>query len=149
MSAPSQDGALDRFVSAQEGVYGEALAELLAGDKRSHWMWFVFPQIAGLGHSPTARHYAIADLDEARAYLAHDRLGPRLAECTSRDAQLGGKDAAPKPILGGIDAMKFRSSMTLFEAAALESAGGEDFSRALDAFYGGARDAATLRLLAR
>lgn len=136
---------LERFVVAQEPIYPRVLAELRAGDKRSHWMWFIFPQIAGLGHSAMAQRYAIADLDEAKAYLAHPLLGPRLADCT--DAMLGWagrKDA--DDILGGIDALKFRSSMTLFEAAG----GGARYALALDRFFDGERDRLTLdRLPAR
>ena len=136
--------ALDRFVTAQQGCYAEALAELQAGTKRTHWMWFVFPQIAGLGHSAMARHYAIADIAEARDYLAHPLLGRRLAECI--EAMLGWaerRDAVS--ILGTIDATKFRSSMTLFDAAG----GEETFASALDAFYGGERDPETLRILGK
>ena len=131
---------LDRFVTAQDGVIGGALAELRAGAKTSHWMWFVFPQIAGLGHSDMARRYAIADLAEARAYLAHPLLGQRLAAAT--DAMLGwaGRRSA-EAILGAIDAVKLKSSMTLFEAA---GDGDGRCAACLDAFYGGARDAATL-----
>jgi uncharacterized protein (DUF1810 family) len=135
---------LGRFVEAQQPIYQQALGELRTGDKRSHWMWFIFPQIAGLGRSPTAQLYAIADEAEARAYLAHPVLGPRLRECT--DAMLGwaGRRSA-EAILGAIDALKFRSSMTLFEAAG----GGNDerFGRALDGFYAGERDRATLERL--
>lgn len=138
MGAPG----LERFVAAQEPVYAQALAELHAGAKRSHWMWFIFPQLAGLGRSATARTYAIAGLDEARDYLAHPVLGPRLAECT--DAMLGwaGRRGA-ETILGPVDAMKFASSMTLFEAAG----GPGRFARALGCFYGGRRDGQTLALL--
>ena len=135
--------ALDRFVRAQETTWPDALAELRAGAKRSHWMWFVFPQLAGLGHSSTARHYAIEDLTEARAYLAHPVLGPRLVEATQ--SLLEHRSHAPEAILGPIDAMKLRSSLTLFEAA-----GGDPvFAEALDAFYGGERDPLTLALLQR
>jgi uncharacterized protein (DUF1810 family) len=132
---------LDRFVAAQDGVMDRALAELRSGAKISHWMWFVFPQIAGLGHSAMAQRYAIADLAEARAYLAHQLLGPRLTNAT--DAMLGwaGRRSA-ETILGGIDAVKLRSSMTLFEAAA--GVGSAPFADCLDAFYDGARDPATL-----
>jgi uncharacterized protein (DUF1810 family) len=134
--------SLARFLDAQRDTYETALAELRAGDKRSHWMWFVFPQIAGLGQSPTARFYAIRDLHEARAYLAHPLLGTRLAD--SIDAMLGwaGKRSA-ETILGGIDAMKLRSSCTLFEAAG----GDARFGQCLAAFYADQRDAATLALL--
>ena len=132
---------LDRFVRAQEGVYDHALAELRRGRKQSHWMWFVFPQIAGLGRSDTARFYAVTSLDEARAYLAHPLLGARLVEATEAvTAAPGTADA----ILGPIDAIKLRSSMTLFEAAADDPA---PFRAALDRFFGGERDPETLRRL--
>jgi uncharacterized protein (DUF1810 family) len=133
---------LARFVAAQEGVYEHALAELASGRKRSHWMWFVFPQLAGLGRSATARRYAIASLDEARAYLAHPVLGRRLCECTQAVNALTDRSLAQ--IFGSPDDLKFRSSMTLFERAAGE---GTQFSIALDKYCGGCRDAATLRLL--
>jgi uncharacterized protein (DUF1810 family) len=134
---------LDRFIEAQRPTYDRALDELRAGAKESHWMWFVFPQIAGLGISSTARFYAIADAVEARAYLNHPILGARLAECT--DAMLGwtGRKTA-EAILGPIDAMKFVSSMTLFDAVAQDD---ERFARALAAFNRGERDALTLELL--
>jgi uncharacterized protein (DUF1810 family) len=134
---------LDRFVAAQQQIYPGALAELRAGTKDSHWMWFIFPQIAGLGHSPMAQRYAITDIGEAWRYLAQPLLGPRLGECT--DAKLGwaGKRSA-QAILGTIDAMKFRSAMTLFQAAG----GGECFGLALDRFFAGERDGETLSLLA-
>jgi uncharacterized protein (DUF1810 family) len=135
--------ALERFVAAQEGVYGRALAELRLGRKASHWMWFVFPQLAGLGRSEAARFYAIGSVDEARAYLSHPLLGARLRECTKAMLAHRGLDVAT--ILGAIDAMKFRSSMTLFEAIAEAP---ELFPDALDAFYDGTRDPATLELLA-
>jgi uncharacterized protein (DUF1810 family) len=137
------EDSLQRFVAAQAPVYPRALAELRQGDKHSHWMWFVFPQIAGLGHSEMARHYAIADLAEAVGYLAHPLLGVRLRECTQAMLAWSGKRSADE-ILGSIDALKFASSMTLFEAAG----GGPEFGRALDAFYNGNRDAQTLELLA-
>lgn len=135
---------LERFVEAQRLKYVQALAGLRAGTKRSHWMWFIFPQIAGLGRSPTAQAYAIADVDEARDYLAHSLLAPRLIVCT--DAMLGwaGRKSA-EAILGPVDALKFRSSMTLFETASAE--GEERFGQALDAFYTGERDSATLERL--
>ncbi len=106
---------LSRFVEAQAGTYDQALAELRAGRKTGHWMWFVFPQVAGLGRSPTAQHYAISRLDEARAYLAHPVLGPRLVECAQALLDLPGADAVA--VLGSIDAVKLRSSMTLFAHA--------------------------------
>ena len=133
---------LDRFVSAQAPIYPQALAELKAGQKRSHWMWFVFPQLAGLGRSPTAIYYAIGSAEEARAYLAHSLLGPRLRQCVA--AVLGHQDRSAEAIFGPVDAMKLRSSMTLFEAAAEEPA---PFAAVLDACFDGARDAATLDLL--
>jgi uncharacterized protein (DUF1810 family) len=133
---------LSRFVTAQREIYPRALAELRAGTKRSHWMWFVFPQIAGLGRSDMARRYAIRDLAEARAYLAHSVLAPRLLECTAAVLAHAGARSA-EAIFGGIDAVKLRSSMTLFEAA-----GGDDiFASVLDAFFAGARDPAKMRLL--
>ncbi|RZM36695.1 MAG: DUF1810 domain-containing protein [Sphingomonas sp.] len=133
---------LDRFVIAQDGVYPEALAELRRGAKRSHWMWFIFPQIAGLGQSPMARAYAIASADEARAYLAHEILGPRLIEVTHA---VTAPEGSAETILGGIDAVKLRSSMTLFAAVADDPA---PYRAALDRFYGGKDDQATLDLLA-
>ena len=139
---------LERFVEAQRDHIEAALGELRAGEKRSHWMWFVFPQIAGLGHSTTARFYALADLDEARAYLAHPVLGPRLLACT--EAMLGwAGERSAEAILGGIDALKFASSMTLFEAVSGAAGGGEPFSRALDGFFAGRRDARTLALIGK
>lgn len=135
---------LDRFVAAQDAIYARALTELKAGAKRNHWMWFVFPQIAGLGRSETARYYAIAGLAEAQAYLAHPLLGNRLAECTAAMLSWAGKQDA-ETILGPVDALKFKSSMTLFEAAG----GDPRFGSALDAFCDGERDRATLDLLGR
>ena len=142
---------LERFVEAQAGTYDRALAELRTGRKTSHWMWFVFPQIAGLGRSETARYFAIADLDEARAYLAHPLLGPRLGEVTRAVATASGP---AETILGPVDALKLRSSMTLFEAAANQPGGSEPavagpqpFRAALDRFFGGERDPETLKRL--
>lgn len=132
---------LNRFVDAQADSYAAALAELRAGAKRSHWMWFVFPQIAGLGRSATAQFYALGSLDEARAYFAHPVLGPRLVEVTQ--ALLLHRNRSAEAILGGVDALKLRSSLTLFVAAGA----GAPFDQALDAFFAGERDAATLRLL--
>lgn len=134
---------LDRFLEAHEGIYPQALEELRAGRKRSHWMWFVFPQIAGLGLSATAVHYAIADLAEARAYLAHPLLGARLAECA--EALLGVSGRTAHEILGSPDDLKLRSSMTLFAWVA-----GPDsvFRRVLERYYGGEADPRTLDLLA-
>ena len=130
---------LARFVAAQADVHARALAELRAGAKRSHWMWFVFPQIAGLGTSPMARRYAIASLDEARAYLAHDLLGPRLRACTETVNDLTGRSA--HAVFGSPDDMKFRSSMTLFSRAAPDAA---PFRTALATYFGGAEDPLTL-----
>ncbi|WP_380782426.1 DUF1810 domain-containing protein [Sphingomonas sp. R86520] len=132
---------LERFVAAQAGMYAQALAELHRGAKRSHWMWFIFPQIAGLGQSAMARTYAIASADEARAYLAHPVLGSRLIKATEAiTAAAGSADA----ILGGIDAVKLRSSMTLFAAVADDP---RPYRAALDRFFRGQDDAATLDLL--
>ena len=136
------DFDLERFVAAQAGIYGQALAELQAGRKQSHWMWFVFPQLAGLGRSPTAIFYAIASAAEARAYLAHPLLGARLRECTS--AVLAHRGRSAEAIFGAVDAMKLRSSMTLFEAVAADPA---PFASLLDAFFDAERDPATLNLL--
>ncbi|MEV6599251.1 DUF1810 domain-containing protein [Actinoplanes sp. NPDC051346] len=134
-----RDDDLGRFVSAQDAIYDRALAELRAGDKRSHWMWFVFPQIAGLGFSQTARTYAIRDLAEARAYLAHPVLGPRLVECARALLAVESRDA--RQILGYPDDMKLRSSMTLFARAADDAT---VFQAVLDKYYNGEHDPATL-----
>jgi len=131
---------LGRFVAAQDagGTYPRAVAELRAGRKTSHWMWFVFPQIAGLGHSPTAVRYAIGSLDEARAYLRHPALGPRLAECARILTGLEGRTA--DQIFGGIDAMKLRSSMTLFHRADPDD---QLFGQVLEQYFDGQPDLAT------
>jgi len=134
---------LARFVGAQQDSYARALAELRTGRKAGHWMWFVFPQIAGLGRSATAQFYAIADRAEAHAYARHPLLGTRLRECTEAMLGWAGRRSA-EDILGGIDALKFASSMTLFEACADDRA---PFAAALDAFYAGKRDPATLARL--
>jgi uncharacterized protein (DUF1810 family) len=135
---------LQRFVDAQDGrgTYEAAVAELRAGRKRSHWMWFVFPQIAGLGRSPTARTFAISGIEEARAYLAHPVLGPRLLECAGILRGLSGSSAFD--VFGGIDAQKLRSSMTLFARAAPDE---RVFSDVLDQYFGGEADALTDELL--
>jgi uncharacterized protein (DUF1810 family) len=132
----------DRFLAAQASVYDSVLRELRAGRKTSHWMWFVFPQVAGLGRSETARFYALPSLDDARLYAAHPVLGSRLRECTALVNRHAGTPIAR--ILGDVDAMKFRSSMTLFAEATGEAL----FRQALDDFYGGEPDAETLRLIA-
>jgi uncharacterized protein (DUF1810 family) len=129
---------LDRFVAAQEGVYPTALEELRNGRKTGHWIWFVFPQVAGLGRSETSRHYAIGSLAEARAYLDHPVLGPRLREST--DLLLAIKERTAEEILGSLDAMKVRSSATLFHRAAPDE---RRFADVLDRFYGGLVDPAT------
>ena len=138
------DHDLERFVRAQAhgGTYEAALAELRAGHKRSHWMWFVFPQIAGLGQSPTSRMYAIASLQEARAYLAHPVLGPRLLECAQ--ALLGLQGVSAEHVFGGIDAIKLRSSMTLFMRAQPSQ---QLFADVLERYFDGRPDPATDRLL--
>jgi uncharacterized protein (DUF1810 family) len=135
---------LDRFVAAQDGVHERAVAELAAGRKRSHWMWFVLPQIAGLGRSATAQQYAVTGLDEARAYLAHPVLGPRLLEVTA--TVLGAPAPSAEALFGGIDAVKARSSMTLFARATDDPA---PFVAVLDRWFGGTEDPETLRLLGR
>ena len=130
---------LERFVRAQDGgVYEQALRELRAGDKRSHWMWFVFPQVAGLGRSPMAQRYAVSGLAEAHAYLAHPVLGPRLVEASQALLELSGRD--PVQVLGSTDALKLRSSMTLFETAAPDE---RVFGEVLERYFGGERDEAT------
>ena len=135
---------LERFIAAQDrgGTYEAAVGELRAGRKRSHWMWFVFPQIAGLGQSPTSRRYAISSLAEARAYLAHPILGPRLIESARIVHKLEGRSASD--IFGGIDALKLRSSMTLFARADPED---RAFGEVLEKYFGGVPDEATDRLL--
>ena len=133
---------LERFVRAQESIFLQVLKELRAGQKRSHWMWFIFPQLKGLGYSSTARLYGIVSLEEARAYLGHELLGPRLVVCT--EALLGHTDKSLDQILGSPDDLKFRSSMTLFSHASTDPF---VFDRALDQFCGGHRDSRTLQLL--
>lgn len=133
---------LSRFVTAQDSVYDAVVAELRAGRKRSHWMWFVFPQIAGLGRSSTAQHYAIASADEARAYVEHPVLGPRLRECTQLVLAVDG--ASAEVIFGWPDYLKFRSSMTLFARTATDNS---VFLAALEKFYDGEEDAKTVELL--
>ena len=132
---------LERFVDAQAGAYAAALAELKAGRKRSHWIWFVFPQIAGLGSSATSRRYAIVSLDEARAYLRHPLLGARLLDCVRTVNALDGLTAHD---IFGADDVKVRSSLTLFAAAAPDEPA---FRIALDRFFGGVPDPATLEKL--
>jgi uncharacterized protein (DUF1810 family) len=132
---------LDRFVTAQTDTYETALNEVRRGQKRSHWMWFIFPQIDGLGHSATARHYAISSLAEARAYLAHPMLGVRLRTCVGALQDLVGTSA--EAVFGAVDAMKLRSSLTLFARAGEERL----FYAALERWFEGQEDPATLELL--
>lgn len=136
---------LQRFLDAQDagGTYDRALAELRTGRKRTHWMWFVFPQLAGLGRSPTAQAYAIGSLGEAHAYLAHPALGPRLRECAAALLHLPA-GASAREVLGDLDAMKLRSSMALFARAAPDE---PLFRQVVERYYGGVPDAATARLL--
>jgi uncharacterized protein (DUF1810 family) len=138
------DRDLDRFVAAQDqrGTYDGALAELRNGRKQGHWMWFVFPQVAGLGSSPMAQHYAISTLEEARAYVDHPVLGPRLLECCAALLELPASD--PVGVLGHIDALKLRSSMTLFDRAVPDE---PVFRQVLEKYYGGELDDATLSRL--
>ena len=131
---------LQRFIDAQASVYDGARAELAAGEKRSHWMWFIFPQIAGLGFSSMAQRYAITDLAEAKAYLAHPVLGPRLRECTALVNAVQGRTL--EQIFGYPDDLKFHSSVTLFAQA--ESAGDSVFAQALSKYFQGRRDSGTL-----
>jgi uncharacterized protein (DUF1810 family) len=133
---------LERFVAVQDPVIDRVRAELRRGRKRSHWMWFVFPQLDGLGASPTARHYAIASLDEARAYLAHPVLGPRLVECARLAAAVA--DGGAAEVFGYPDDLKLRSSMTLFARAAPDEPA---FAAVLDRYFGGEPDPRTLALL--
>ena len=133
---------LDRFLDAQRGDYAAALAEVRRGRKTSHWMWYIFPQIAGLGQSSTARYYSIRDLEEAREYYAHPVLGQRLREISGALLELRGSD--PVAVFGGIDSMKLKSSMTLFALAAPDD---PIFQQVLDKYYGGEQDALTLRIL--
>lgn len=150
MSGASHESGADpfdlgRFLSAQERTQAQALAELRRGRKESHWMWFVFPQLAGLGRSETARHYAIRSLAEARAYLAHPVLGNRLREAVA--AAMGSGVASPRALFGSPDDMKLRSSLTLFREAA-EGEEARPFDEALARFFGGEADEETLKRLA-
>ncbi|HEX5015665.1 MAG TPA: DUF1810 domain-containing protein [Candidatus Limnocylindrales bacterium] len=133
---------LERFVTAQDGVYDDVVAELSAGRKTSHWMWFVFPQVEGLGRSWTSQRYAIRSLDEATAFLDHPALGPRLRECAR--LVLETRDRTAEQIFGGIDAIKLRSSMTLFHRAAPDE---RLFREVLERFFDGRPDDATDAIL--
>lgn len=139
----ASDG-LDRFISAQRETFNAALAELKAGQKLTHWMWFVFPQLAGLGRSATTQFYALGSFDEAREYLDHALLGLRLRQCAAAILQWSGRQNAEQ-ILGPVDAMKLHSSMTLFDAVESQAI----FRDVLNAFYGSEPDMRTLALLAR
>ncbi len=133
---------LERFVTAQDAMYETVLDELRSGRKTGHWIWFIFPQVAGLGSSPLSQHYAIGSLDEARAYLAHPLLGARLRECSGIVLETTGRAASE--MFGSLDALKVRSCMTLFQRAAPDE---PVFGQVLDRFYGGAADEATLARL--
>jgi uncharacterized protein (DUF1810 family) len=141
-SDPEDAFSLGRFLEAQGRSYETALSELRAGEKRSHWIWYVFPQLRGLGHSDNAQYYGITSLDEARAYLADPILGKRLHECV--DALLKLKDTSAETVLGHVDALKLRSSLTLFRIA---SPGDNAFVNALDQYFGGKLDPHTITLL--
>jgi uncharacterized protein (DUF1810 family) len=145
-SADNDEYGLERFVDAQDdgATYQHAAEELRRGQKTSHWIWFIFPQIAGLGRSPTSRHYAISSLEEARRYLSHPVLGPRLLECSEIVASTEHRTALQ--IFGAIDAQKLRSSMTLFMRAAPEQL---VFQQVLDRYFEGSPDAATDELITR
>ena len=134
---------LERFIEAQAPIYAQALGELRGGQKQSHWMWFIFPQIAGLGQSPMSRAYAIQSLDEARAYLAHPVLGSRLRECSQ--ALMNLRDKSARDIFGSTDAMKLRSCLTLFAEADPQDV---MFCNLLEKYFAGDADEATLEILA-
>ena len=135
---------LERFVMQQVDIFDHALAEIRAGEKRTHWMWFIFPQLRGLGQSPASQYYGITSIDEARAYLEHRTLGPNLRKIV--EALIPWLiDCTAQQILGSVDAMKLRSCLTLFEAASDDPL----FGRGIDLFFGGDRDEATLALLNR
>jgi uncharacterized protein (DUF1810 family) len=142
MASASDPFDLNRFVEAQAPVYGSVVDELREGRKRSHWMWFVFPQIRGLGGSPMAARYGISSLEEARAYLRHDVLGPRLRECVRLVNEVQGRTVSE--IFGSPDDLKLRSSMTLFARATDDN---EDFTALLDKYYDGEHDKLTLARL--
>jgi uncharacterized protein (DUF1810 family) len=131
-----------RFTRAQQGIYGQALAELRAGEKQSHWMWFVFPQVDGLGHSETTEYFSIKSVEEARQYLAHPVLGARLLECAETVLAVEGRSASE--IFGSPDDLKLRSSMTLFASV---SEPGSVFARVLEKYFDGEPDGRTLRIL--
>jgi uncharacterized protein (DUF1810 family) len=142
MATRDSGAALNRFVEAQESVFDRVLTELRAGRKSSHWMWFIFPQLKGLGHSATAEHFGIASRAEAQAYLDHALLGARLRECTALVNAVAGRSI--REILGSPDDLKFRSSMTLFARATADN---QVFLDALEKYYAGRPDPSTLELL--
>ncbi len=142
MEGMTHTAEFDHFVKAQEPVYGQVLLELAEGRKQTHWMWFVFPQLRGLGHSAAAERYALDSVAQAERYLAHEILGPRLVGCTRLVLAIPNPD--PQAIFGYPDWMKFRSSMTLFSQC---SHGREAFSEAIARCFSGAPDETTLRLL--
>ena len=139
-----EEKELDKFVSAQARDYDTALAEIRSGYKRSHWMWYIFPQLQGLGFSPTAQYYGIRDLEQAKDYMAHPVLGPRLVEISGALLSLPGSN--PSAVMGYPDDLKLCSCMTLFELAAPDE---PVFARVLEKYYGGRRDRMTLNLLGR
>ncbi len=144
MSMYYEEKELDKFVSAQARDYDTALAEIRSGYKRSHWMWYIFPQLQGLGFSPTAQYYGIRDLEQAKDYMAHPVLGPRLVEISGALLSLPGSN--PSAVMGYPDDLKLCSCMTLFELAAPDE---PVFGRVLEKYYGGRRDRMTLNLLGR
>lgn len=144
LQPPSDRFNLQRFIKEQDAFYTQVLSELHVGAKRGHWMWFIFPQIDGLGFSPTAKRYAIKSLEEARAYLRHPVLGGRLMQCT--ELVLSHKGLSPSAIFPFPDDLKLRSCMTLFSRVAEP---GSVFEKVLDAFFQGQRDEKTLELLKR
>jgi uncharacterized protein (DUF1810 family) len=139
------DSDLVRFLDAQDQIYAQVIEELTSGRKQTHWMWFIFPQLVGLGRSAMAQHYAIRDLDQARRYLGDSILGPRLRQVVK--LMIGQKGRSAFEILGSPDDMKFRSCLTLFREAASENSDRTLFTKALDQFYRGQPDGRTLELL--
>lgn len=137
---------LQRFVDAQSGIYEQVVRELADGHKQTHWMWFAFPQLRGLGHTATAQHYGIGSLTEAQAYLAHPVLGPRLRECTALLRDLPGQRPVSQ-ILGSTDALKLRSCLTLFIEASSDPADRDLFEAVLARYYGGEHDQRTRAML--
>jgi uncharacterized protein (DUF1810 family) len=142
--SPRDPYNLQRFLEAQDPVFEEVCSELRSGRKRSHWMWFIFPQIKGLGHSSMATFYAISGLQEATAYLQHPILGPRLVECCELVTAIRGRSI--EEVLGQLDSLKFQSSITLFGQAAPEN---QAFQAALQKYFEGKSDLATLRMLSQ